>query len=262
MYRLVKISIFILALLLLKAISVRGQLIPENISDTASNNILFQKAISGGVFLHTTGWGLQFRKWDNITFFKQRMLELEFEEIKSAKEKKTINPYFANAKRYVFGKLNNFYVLRAGYGIQNLLNEKPYWGGVSVSYFYYGGLAAGIVKPVYIYMIEYDIISTYYLEYSLVSERYDPDKHFADNIYGKAPFTDGIENIKFRPGLYGKFGFSFEFGDRNQSIKTLDVGASLEFYPKGIQLMAFNPTQNFFLNGYVAFSFGKRYNSE
>lgn len=261
-YRLRTISFLILVLLLLSTAATRAQLIPENIPDTVSDNILFEKAISGGILLHTTGYGLQFRKWQNRSFFKQQMWELELLEIKSPKEKKTINPYFANAKRYVFGKLNNFYALRAGYGIQQLLNEKPYWGGVSVNYFYYGGISAGIIKPVYVYVIEYEVISTYYLEYSLTSERYNPDDHFYDNIYGKASFTDGLKKTQFRPGLYGKFGFSFEFGDRNQSIKTLDVGVTAEFYPKGIKIMAFNDAQNLFINACIAFSIGKRYNSD
>ena len=54
----------------------------------------------------------------------------------------------------MYGKLNYLFVLRPGIGIQNVINSKPYWGGVEIRYFYYGGLSLGFTKPVYLYVYD------------------------------------------------------------------------------------------------------------
>ena len=47
-----------------------------------------------------------------------------------------------------------------------------------------------------------------------VIERYDPNNPLqnSNTIVGRAPFIDGLDKIGLHPGLYGKFGFNFEFG--------------------------------------------------
>ena len=68
------------------------------------------------------------------------MWEIEFTTYKEAKEVKTINPNYSDSKSFVYGKLNYVYFLRGGLGFQHILNRKPYWGGVQLSYLYYGGI--------------------------------------------------------------------------------------------------------------------------
>jgi hypothetical protein len=227
------------------------------VQDTTPDNVLFEKQWSLGVMLHTNGWGLKFRRGKNITYLKQFLWEIEFSTMKSSKEIRTINPYFSDAKSYIYGKVNYAYFLRGGVGFNRVLNSKPYWGGVQVSWLGFGGLSLGITKPVYLYILYYN--QPYY-DYSIRAEKYNPDQHFLDNIYGRAPFLTGITELSFHPGIYVKTGLDFEFGAMEKRIQSLEVGVTVDFSPLPITIMAYNPKQYAFLTAYLAFSLGKRFN--
>ena len=198
------------------------------------------------------------------------MFEVEIVEMKSPKEYKISNPNFSNSRRYVYGKMNNVYLMRFGYGAQKLLNDKPYWGGIEVRFFYYGGIDIALAKPVYLY------IANYYKQgdqiyYNITTEKYNPAIHYPYrvivgtpsrdlDIYGKAPVYKGIGEIKPYPGIYAKLGFNFEYGTLNQKIRALEVGATADVFPKAIPIMAANDPIHLFVNVYISFYFGKRYN--
>jgi hypothetical protein len=228
----------------------------EKESDTISDIVLLEKQWTLGLLFHTNGWGVKIRSGKNITFLRQRMWELEYSTYKSPKEIRVINPMFSDAKSYIFGKLNYVSFLRGGIGFQNILNRKPYWGGVQLSAVYYGGISIGITKPMYLYIIH--IQSLY--EYNIVEEKYNPDIHFVEDIYGRGSFLSGITQLGFYPGLYVKGGLEFEFGTKNTRINSLEGGATLDFSPIAIPIMAFNPKQNFFITLYLSISLGKRHN--
>lgn len=225
-------------------------------ADTLPDNVLLEKQWSVGLVLHTNGYGLRYRRGHNITALHQFMWEVEISNYKAAKEVRTINPYFSDSKSYVYGKLNHLYFIRGGVGSQHILTRKPYWGGVQLSALYYGGVTLGIAKPIYLYIIYFTGTGSD-LDYEIRLEKYNPELHFIDNIYGRAPFLSGWD-IKFYPGVYGRGGLDFEFGTRNRAIKSLEVGAQLDYSPIPIPVMAENPKQSFFLTLYLAFHLGKR----
>jgi len=246
--------------------NVLAQLVEE--ADTLGDNILLRKELYGAAIFHSAGWGFGFRIGQNRTYYNKKMFEFDLVEMKSPKEYKRSNASFTNSRRYVYGKLNNLYLLRAGYGAQKLLNRKPYWGGIEVRLFYYGGLSVGLAKPVYLYIANYTIVDNQ-LYYDITTEKYDPEVHFPwrvnipsrdIDIYGKAPVYKGFNEIKPFPGAYAKLGFNFEYGSYNQSIKAIEVGATIDAFPKAIPVMAFNDPYHFFINVYISFTFGKRYN--
>ena len=234
----------------------------------AYSQVLDQDSLEMGFFLrketifrliaHSNGFGFGMSKGHNSTVFKRRMLEAEFVTMKAPKEIKTVYPFADNSKSYVYGKVNQLYILRGGVGFEKQLNRKPYWGGVEVRYLYHAGASLGLLKPVYLYIINYtqDPADPYYL----TTERFDPEKHFYENIFGRAPFNYGLSELKVHPGLYGKAGMNFEFGADNDRIKTLEVGAICDFYPQSVTIMAHNPPRNFFVSFYISFNFGMRYN--
>ena len=228
----------------------------EPVYDSIANRVLLRKEYAGGIILHSRGWGFQFRKGKNLSYSRSFQWEVDAVSLKSPKQIKTINPYFNNAKSYYYGKSNHVYVVRVGLGIKQLLNRKPYWGGIELRLIYFGGFSLAFAKPVYLYILNYSIESD---DYTIDIERYNPEQHGLDNIYGRAPFTYGFQNTTLHPGIYGKLGLNFEFGDYNSSIKALEVGANLDFYPIPIEIMAYNPKQSVFLTFYLTFSFGKRY---
>jgi hypothetical protein len=224
--------------------------------DTILNKVILRHELAGGAVLHTGGFGLLFRKGYNENWFRKDLWEVEFSGMKSEKQVRVnfYGTYYSNANSYVYGKLNKVYNLRLGLGQQHLLNTKPYWGGVELRFTYYGGFSLGIAKPIYLYIINQSGFNT------IDSEKYDSEKHFIDNIYGRAPFLDGIEKTRFYPGFYGKAGLNFEFGEYNTKVKALELGVLVDGYPIPIPVMAFNDPHYYFLNFYLNFTFGKRFN--
>ena len=247
--------IVVLSFCLLSIFSISGyaQKNSPALSDTL-DNVLLENQWSLGLHLNSNGWGLKFRKGRNLAALKQFMWEIEFTTYKSAKEVKSINPYFSNAKSFIYGKLNYIYFLRGGVGMQHILNRKPYWGGVQLSYLYYGGLSVCIAKPVYLYIAH----TTTSSDYQVVEERYDSQS--IEYIYGRGSFFSGILNTAFYPGIYGKGGLEFEFGTRNRAIKSLEIGVIIDYSPIPVAILAGNRKQNLFLTTYLSVSFGKRYN--
>ncbi|HNY02919.1 MAG TPA: hypothetical protein PKG48_10050, partial [Bacteroidales bacterium] len=248
----------ILALLLFSVTGPRvfGQY-GETKPDTVPENVLLLKQWTLGAMIHSNGWGLKFRKAKNLTALRQFTWEIEFSTYKSSKEVKTINPYFSDSRAYIYGKLNYVWFLRGGVGQQRILNRKPYWGGVQLSWIYDGGFSLGFSKPVYLYIVHFN---SGFTEYTVEEEKYDPAKHFTDNIYGRGSFLKGFSQTGLHPGAYARTGLDFEFGTRNSQVSALEAGVTLDYSPIPVAIMADNPKQSLFMTLYVSLMFGKRYN--
>lgn len=227
---------------------------PTNLDD----KVLLRKEWSLNFLIHSNNsWGLGFRKGDHKTYYDHKIWELELMGMKHPKEVKTQNAVFTSARRYVYGKLNAFYILHAGVGKQHLLNTKPYWGGVEVKYILTAGASIGMTIPTYLYIItSVDNFGNYQLDV----EHYDPERHFQDNIYGNGPILKGIWKTKFHPGAYAKAGLSFEFGSMDQTIWALEMGGFVDGYLTDIPIMALQTNQRIFTSLYLALHFGKRKN--
>ena len=228
----------------------------ESETDTTPDNVLFEKQWTLGLLVHSNGWGAKYRSGKNITFLRQRMWEVEYTTYKSPKEIRVINPMYADSRSYIYGKLNSVSFIRGGIGFQHILNRKPYWGGIQLSFLYYGGLSVGITKPTYLYII---YVQSLY-DYEIREEKYNPEIHFVENIYGRGSFLAGITQLGFYPGVYLKSGLEFEFGTKNKRINSLEAGATFDFSPIAMPIMAYNPKQMYFITLYVGFSLGKRHN--
>jgi len=243
----------------------------QNISDadTVDMGILMRKERSWNIMLHTLGYGAGYRFGNNQTYYKNVMYDFDILEMRAPNQVKQSNQNFPNTRPYVYGKLNSLFILRAGIGRQLLLNRKPYWGGVEVRAFYYGGIDIGLAKPTYLY-ISYDSLVNGTLYQDHISlEKYDPEKHFPypgtgtsplSEIYGRGPLLSGFEQIKPYPGLYLKGGFNFEFSSLNDRIRSLEAGVTLDIFPKPVPIMAFSKADYYFITGYLSYHFGKRYN--
>lgn len=241
-------------------------------SSNLENKVLFKKERSGYAFIHTSGWGLGYSFGKSLTYFKKRMFEFEFATMKHPKEKK-VSSFYDNSKSYVYGKLNYMVNLRGGIGRQRIINGKPYWGGVEVRYFYYGGITVALLKPMYVYVYRVDPITN---KPEPVLERFDPNNQSMLDITGKGPFLKGLDMMSFAGGLYGKFGFSFEYGSDDRFLKSLDVGIAVDAFPlQQVPVMSFNDSGisihkntndkevyflTSFINLYVSIRLGKRSN--
>lgn len=261
------LAIFLFVVLMNSPSIVKAQDVME--ADTVDMGILLTREKSGNVMLHTLGYGFGYRFGTNKTYYKNRMFEFDLLEMKAPNQVRRYNENFSNPRSYVYGKLNSLYILRAGIGRQHLINRKPYWGGVEVRGFYYGGLDLGFAKPTYLYIAYYSVVDNQIILDRTSLERYDPDKHFPDigtntttlsDIYGRGPILSGFSKIKIYPGLYFKGGFNFEFSSANDRIKAIEIGTTVDIFPKPVPIMAFKEANYFFITGYLSFHFGKRYN--
>ncbi len=221
------------------------------------NTILYKKELSGGIVFHNYGMGIMFRNGNHITGYTKRFLDIDLVTMKHPKEYRIVNDIFENAKSYIYGKKNNFYILRTGYGLQHKIFEKYENRGIEIRYGIFTGSSLGLIKPIYLYIIN-NSYSAY--EYELTIEKYDPDKHDIDNIFGRAPFTNGLNELQIQPGVYFKNEFTFEYSAKENSdkVNAFELGAIIDIYPKKIPIMAIKNNNNLFLSIYLGFHFGKK----
>ncbi|MBL7930852.1 MAG: hypothetical protein JNL60_03065, partial [Bacteroidia bacterium] len=70
---------------------------------------------------------------------------------------------------------------------------------------------------------------------------------------------DGVTEMKFYPGLTAKFNLSFEYAPFTNLIRAIETGVSLDYFPKAVPLMAYNPAENFIVTLHVGFVFGRKW---
>lgn len=238
--------------------SVADKIKDRSFDDT---QVLLKQEFTGGAMIHTQGWGLLIRRAKNKTFLRKRLFELEAVSMEHPKEVKTVNPYYENANSYNYGELNQVVVTRLGYGRHNVLYAK-FDKGVEIRYLYVGGFSLAWAKPIYL-EIGYPTIPYEYV----ATERYDPEKadengnllHTQDNIYGRSSVFRGIDKMQFYPGIYGKFGFSFEYARKQKSVRSLEAGIIIDYYIQDVPMMARIDNDPYYLTFYLAFNFGLKW---
>jgi len=223
--------------------------------DRGDARLLYRKEFAGGFTIHTAGWGGTFRYGKQITNLKKLSFGLDINNIRHPKEKKVFNPSFDNGKGFYYGKTNALIAVRPTVGIRQIWFQKKRPQGVEVGCNYSIGPSLGLVKPVYLEII-YPLNDG---TATLSEERFDPNRHTIDNIYGRARVTKGLSELKLYPGIYGKFGLHFEYSPEEEGIKAVEVGAMVDYYPKKVPLMAIATNYNIYLNFYVSLIFGKKY---
>ena len=227
--------------------------LPATVSDEGTK-LFYRTEYSGGAFLHTLGWGLNFRRGWRQTGFKKHIFSAELSTMKHTKEQKSFNPFFEDTKGFYFGKLNSLLNLRAAYGKQKTLFGKELKNGVQISLIYLGGVTIGLVKPEYLEIA--DALPSFN---SITTERYDPDEHDLNQIFGRGPITKGLDELSIYPGLHGKFGMNFEGAAQDDVIWAVEVGANVDLFHKEVPLMAFAQNNQYFLTFYVNILYGKKY---
>ena len=234
------------------------------LAETNDVGIFYEFERTGGIIVHSSGFGLNYRSGKHMTGFRKRIFEIELANIKHPKEYKTYNPNIEGSKGYVFGKLNALLVIRSSLGAQSVITSKTDMGGVELRYIFMVGTSLGLLKPVYLDIRE-EILNTGL--YETVVEKYDPKKHSTYNILGKAPFLKGIDKLEVLPGGFAKFGLSAEYGKEATKIKTLEVGMAIDLFYKVVPIMAviktvsddYNPNKMFFFSFYLSINYGRKW---
>lgn len=223
--------------------------------------LLFRKQNAFGIQLRTNGYGLFYEigRFKSPRFANTYLIELT--EIKHPKEEKTQtgNGFVSNS--FIYGKINNFYQFKLGFGQQYILGQKGNKNGIAVMALYQGGLSLGLLRPYYINIQEGG---------QEKSIKYDPSdsarKFLNGPISGSSGLGKGWNELEYVPGAFLKTALRFDFGRYNELIQALQVGVSVDAYSKKIEIMApqdargsaaVEPKRLFF-QGHIAFVFGRR----
>lgn len=222
------------------------------------SRVPYKRELIGGVLIHGDGWGLQFYHAKYNTARERRLLGLELVGMKHPKEIKSFNPYYEDSRGYFYGKANSFMILRPTYGQKLQITDKIRRSGVEVNFIWGVGPTLGLLKPVYLQIGKPDRIPYA----NIVTERYDPAVHDVQNIYGRATWFNGLDEMKLYPGGFGRIAFSFEYSGQVTGLKGIEVGATMDAYPKVVPIMAELEgvvNKRFFFEFYLALQFGKKY---
>ncbi len=202
----------------------------------------------------------RFRKVD-----LKQVFQIEYTYFKSFKEKKQpvlFSPStFGSKKDYFYGKRNNFWTFRFNFGYRKEIAGKADKKGVTLSMVYMGGISLGFLKP-------------YYLNLAIPgAEPSDqpysqPEKYSQENaerfldksqIDGASGIRYGWSDIEPVPGAHGKFGLNFDWASKDDFVKALEVGASIDLYWRRIPIMVSDDGTRYYLGLYASLQFGKRW---
>lgn len=228
--------------------------------------------LSVGVRLNTDGWSIfadkGFVKSEETRFrdmfYNTQVFQLEFSEKKHPKETRTTaisDPNSSgNSRSFIYGKINNFYNLKLGYGMRRMIAGKPEQGTVSIHWVYVGGVSVGLEKPYYLdAYVPQDNNGALVLKTIKYTDSTKGPFLDDDYIVGAAGVTKGLNEIKIVPGIHLKTGLHFDFAPRRTTKLAIEVGVSGELYTRKIQIMANQDAVPYFGNIYASFQFGKRW---
>ncbi len=215
--------------------------------------LVYRKQTVFGAMLRNNGYGgfFEIGKMKSPRF--ANLYKLEITEIKHPKEEKLPNGGgFVFSNPYIYGKLNNFYQVKLGFGQQYILGQKGNKNGVAVTGVFDGGLTLGLLRPYYI-EVEDSTGQIRQIKYE------DDTTTFSRGpILGGAGIGKGWGEIKVKPGVYIRSALRFDFGRYNETVQGIEAGLMLEFYASKIPLMLYQKERQLFFQGYIALVFGRR----
>ncbi len=232
-------------------------------SELGSEVYPFKKEISFDLKLHTNGYfALAFNKGIIKSPKRTIFYQAEIGAIKHRKETKYDEfgsvPQLSTSGRYIYGKQNSLYNLRAAIGEKRFFSIKQNDRGLGLGISYSAGVNLGILKP---YFLEIGLKDTEGNVFRTITA-YNEDIHyqFLDvlNIYGAGGFKYGWDDISLLPGLNAKLGLHLDWGTDDEFIKGLEFGFMFDSYFKKVPIMIVDDNQAAFMNVYILLQFGKR----
>ncbi len=236
----------------------RREKINQLIKQEEEGALIYQKQITQGIHINTDGWSVFYEKGKYKTITTTNLWWIEVGEHNHPKEERTPTASSAQGfiilSNYVYGKQNNLYDVKLGFGQQKLIGGKGNKNGVAVSAIYGGGITAGLLKPYYLQIqnpttqrqeeIKYDNNDQLFLNPTIV--------------LGKGSFSKGFSEMQFVPGGHVKGALRFDYGRYNEVVSALEVGLKATYFSKKMPVMLLNEEKSLFFNAYISVIFGKR----
>jgi hypothetical protein len=224
----------------------KKQHINQLIRQAEEGALVYNRHTIFGVQVSSLGYGVFYEHGRVKNARKANLFRIDITEIKDRKEDKvqnTANGFIFFGNPYIYGKINNFYQAKLGYGQQLILGQKGNKNGVSVTGIYGGGLSLGLLRPYYLQVID-----------PVTNE----EKFMGNTILGGGGLSKGWNEMKFTPGLFGRAALRFDYGRFNEAVSGIELGLTAEYFSKKIAILAGPNDRNFFFQGYIALLFGKR----
>jgi len=232
----------------------RQQRISAMIKQEEEGALIYNKQSVFGIQLRTNGYGIFYELGKTKSRRKTNIYTAEFTEIKDPKEEKSQQGIFTIGNPFIFGKINNFYQFKLGFGQQYLFGQKGNKNGVAVTGNYQGGISAGLLRP---YYLEVDDQNGGRKEIRYSAEDSSEFLDLNGNPAG-AGLLKGWNEIKIKPGVYAKGALRFDWGHYNEMVSGIEIGISVEAYSKKIPILLFTKERQFFIQGHLALVFGRR----
>ena len=209
--------------------------------------------------IHTQGFGAGFKIGRIKSIYKTVNWEAEVVSLHSFKEIKTVNVIEYFTRPYVYGKLNDAFVVRFGYGQENRIFGKPYWGGIETWWTYEVGASLALLKPYYYYVTVFKPSGeSGYVE--VVEEQTFENHAQWLSIIGRSAFTKGLGETRLSPGAHASLGLSFEIGKQRTRVQAINVKAVAEGFPMGAPIMDGQRNKWFYLTLHLSYNWGSRFN--
>lgn len=256
-----KIFTFIL-LFSLNQLSGQVTFQPKKPTQTGPLGVIYNDIQTIHFKLHTRGFAIGYDIGKIKTFNTSDFYTIELGYLRHPKEyRQSFRPNRRNlfARPIIYGKINNFIVLRALYKKKKFLSEKAEKNGIAIGYTYSFGLSMGFIKPYYILVDDND----HPFSYSSESIRYEEstEELFLDyySIQGADSFFKGFGEIKFVPGISADASLVFSIGAFEEFARSIEAGIMIDAYPQVIPIMAKSKNSPYFINVYLNLYFGKRW---
>ena len=262
--------LFIIGALFL-ALSITGQSTfqPKQVN-LDLKGVIYRKEWAVDLRLHTNGFSIGYNSGRIKSYDETNYIQFEIGYMRDRRErsqnKNLAFPGLGQSSSFAFGKINNMFVARGGWGHRKYLSEKAKRKGLAIGYTYLLGPSIAILKPYYLQLLyreeENGTIATEIRNERFIPENRDKFLNY-DDVYGGGGFFKGFDEINITPGVHGKAAMVFSLGAYDKYVKTVESGIMVDIYPKKIAIMA--ETQNitnrpYFINFYVNLHLGRRSN--
>lgn len=256
-------NLFLLLLCLLCVSAVRAQ----NAGKPLVNNvgIIYNQETSFNMRMTTNrGYALSMEFGKLRTYYKTTFYHIGIGEIKHPKEQRqSANPSVSRSFRpYVFGKQNNFLLVRGGWGVKRYFTEKARQKGVAMGMSYTFGPTLGLLKPYYLALARPTDPGSGERFERITHEQYSKENEafFLDNtrIKGASPFTRGFSDLSLLPGGSASIALHMDWGAFDEVVKALEIGLMLDVFPKPVPILVSAENTPIFLNFFVNLQLGKR----
>ena len=229
------------------------------VQQSVRKGVIYKNENSFDIAIHSNGLYLGYNIGKIKFYYLTKYIHFDIGMLKHPKEKRISQIYNQNnsLSRYTFGKQNLLINIRAGRGLIRYYSEKTKRKGVAVGLRMEGGLTVGLLKPYYL-----DVLSEHDGKVKTVAIKYSPETaaDFLDpnHIIGESSFWKGVNEIKFKPGAFGRIALTLDPGAFEKYVQALNVGLQADIYVQRVPILVTDNNPFLLMNFFINLQFGRR----